>query len=121
RFVLSGFLPNPPFMNKLVPDTMLKGKELFIDINSQTAKALNLAQGDKVTLRTTQAEASVLVNITPTARPGVIYMPRGFGHKAYDEYIQNKGVNANSLVEVHLDPLSGNGIVWATRAQLRRA
>jgi hypothetical protein len=42
------------------------------------------------------------------------------GHTAYDEYIQDKGVNANNLMEVQLDPVSGMGTVWATRAQLRR-
>jgi hypothetical protein len=44
----------------------------------------------------------------------------GLGHKAYDNYVQNKGVNANCLMEVQLDPVSGMGTVWACRAQLRR-
>ncbi|MFZ2445079.1 MAG: molybdopterin-dependent oxidoreductase [Syntrophobacteraceae bacterium] len=120
-FITNGYLANPPFMNKLIPESMLSNTDLFVDINAQTAKSLGFAQGDLVIVRTTQGEAGVRVNITPTARPGVVYMPRGLGHKAYDEYIQNKGVNANSLMEVQLDPVSGIGTVWATRAQLRRA
>ena len=119
-FISSGYLANPPFMNKLIPDYMVRANDVFIDINPQTAKTMNFAQGDAASLRTTQGEASVRVNITPAARPGVVYMPKGLGHKAYDEYIQNKGANANSLIEVQLDPVSGMGTVWATRAQLRR-
>ncbi len=120
-FIASGYMANPPFMNKLVPDYMLSGNDVFVDINPETAKGLNFAKGDLVTLKTSQAETTVRINITSAARPGVVYIPRGLGHKAYDEYIQNKGVNANSLMEVQLDPISGNGTVWATRAQLRRA
>jgi menaquinone reductase, molybdopterin-binding-like subunit len=119
-FITNGYLANPPFMNKLIPDTMLQGNDVFVELNPETAKSLGLGAGDKATLKTSQGEAVVLINATPAARPGVVYLPRGLGHKAYDEYIQDKGVNANSLMEVQLDPVSGMGTVWATRAQLRR-
>ncbi len=118
--VSCGYLANTPFMNKLIPDSMLAGDELFIDLNPQTAASLGIAQGDQVKIKTTQGEAGAKANITPAARPGVLYIPRGMGHKAYDEYIGNKGVNACQLMEVQLDPVSGMGTVWATRAQLRR-
>jgi len=119
-FLSNGCMANTPFMNKLIPDSMLKQNDVFVDIHPQTAQSLGIASGDRVSLKTTQGEASVLVNVSPTARPGVVYMPRGLGHKAYDEYIKGKGVNANSLMEVQLDPVSGMGTVWATRAQLHR-
>ncbi len=118
--VSCGYLANPPFMNKLVPDSVLMGNELFVDLNPQTAASLGITQGDLVMVKTTQGEASAKANVTPAARPGVLYIPRGMGHKAYDEYIENKGVNACNLMEVQLDPVSGMGTVWATRAQLRR-
>ncbi len=119
-FITNGYLANPPFMNKLVSDVVLKGNDVFVEIHPKTATELKLVQGDRVSLKTTQGEATVRVNLTQAARPGVIYIPKGLGHKAYDEYIQNKGVNANSLMEVQLDPVSGMGTIWATRAQLRR-
>lgn len=119
-FITNGYLANPPFMTKLVPDTIIRGNDLLVDLHPQTAQSLSLAQGARATLKTARGEATVLVNITATAQPGVVYIPRGLGHKAYDEYIQGKGVNANSLMEVQLDPVSGMGTVWATRAQLRR-
>lgn len=61
------------------------------------------------------------MHLFPGARPGVVYMPRGLGHKAYDAYIQDKGVNANHLIEVQIDPVTGLGTIWTTRAQMRRA
>lgn len=118
--VASCYLANPPFMNKLIPDSMLRGDELYVDINPQTAASLGIVQGDLVTVKTTQGEAGAKANVTAAARPGVVYIAKGMGHKAYDQYIENKGVNANNLMEVQLDPVSGMGTVWATRAQLRR-
>ena len=108
-FIATGYLANPPFMNKLIPDYILKGDENFVDLNPQTAKSLGLDSGDKVSLKTTQGEATVLINVSANVAPGVVLMPKGLGHKAYDEYIQNKGANANSLIEVQLDPVTGMG------------
>ncbi len=119
-FTASGYLPNPPFMNKLIPNSVLNGADVFTELHPDTAAKLGFSQGELVSLKTTQGEATVRVNISAAARPGVVYLPVGLGHKAYDNYVQNKGVNANSLMEVQLDPVSGMGTVWACRAQLRR-
>jgi anaerobic selenocysteine-containing dehydrogenase len=107
-------------MNKLIPNSVLKGADVFIELHPDTAAKLGFSQGEPVSLKTTQGEAAVRVNVCAAARPGVVYLPMGLGHKAYDGYVQNKGVNANSLMEVQLDPVSGMGTVWACRAQLRR-
>ena len=92
-----------------------------MEINPKTAGSLGLGEGDKAVIKTPQGQTGVLVHLTPAARPGVVYIVQGLGHKAYDEFIQDKGTNANNLVEVQMDPVTGLGTVWATRAQLRRA
>ena len=89
-------------------------------MHPDTAAKFAFSQGDRVSLKTSQGEATVRINISQAAHPGVVYLPEGLGHRAYDQYIQNKGTNANSLMEVQLDPVSGMGTVWACRAQLRR-
>jgi anaerobic selenocysteine-containing dehydrogenase len=119
-FAAVGYVPTPPFMNKLAPNTVLLGDDVFIDLHPQTAGQLGFTQGEQVFLKTVQGEAAVRVNISGTAHPGVVYLPKGLGHRAYDLYIQSKGTNANSLMEVQLDPVSLMGAVWACRAQLRR-
>jgi anaerobic selenocysteine-containing dehydrogenase len=119
--VASGLEPNSPFMNKLVPDDLLLKNDMFVEIHPQTAAQLQLADGPKVMIQTPQGEAPARVRITRAARPGHVFMAHGFGHGYYDEYIRGKGVNANELVEVQMDPLTGLGTVWVTRAQLRRA
>lgn len=117
----SDFLPNPPFMNKAIFDFTLKGRDLFVEIHPNTARSLGLGEGDRAVLKTPVGEVSVRVHLFPGARAGAVYMAQGLGHTAYDQYIQDKGVNANSVSEVQMDPVTGLGTVWATRAQLRRA
>lgn len=115
------YLPNPPFMTKTLWDFVLKGYDLHVEVHPRTALAQGMSEGDRVMLRTPQGELSVRLHLTPAARPGVVYIVQGLGHKAYDEYIQNKGANANSVIEVQVDPVTGLGTAWATRAQLVRA
>lgn len=113
--------PTPPFMTKLIWDSILKGSNLFVELHPQTARSLGFAEGDGAFLKTPQGELPVRIHMFPGARPGVVYMVEGLGHKAYDQYIANKGVNAKDLIEVQMDPVTGLGTVWTTRAQLRRA
>jgi len=119
-FTAIGYHPTPPFMNKLIPESVLLGEDVFVELHPQTAARLEFSQGERVFLKTTLGEAAVRVNICSAARPEVVYLPKGLGHSAYDRYIQSKGTNANSLMEVQLDPVSSMGTVWACRAQLRR-
>ena len=115
------YLPNPPFLTKLLPDTLLKGDDLFVEVNPKTAQPLGLAEGDRATIKTPQGELNVRVHLSPGARPGALYVAQGLGHKAYDEYIKGKGVNVNTVTEVQVDPVTGLGTTWFTRAQLVRA
>ena len=114
------YLANPPFMTKTVWDFVLKNNDQFVDLNPQTARSLSMAEGDKAIIKTPQGEVAARIHVSPGARPGVVYLARGLGHKAYDEYIQDKGVNANDVTEVQIDPVTGLGTVWSTRAQLRK-
>jgi anaerobic selenocysteine-containing dehydrogenase len=115
------YLANPPFMTKLLPDSLLKQRDMFVEIHPETARGLGLNEADRATLRTPQGEIAVRVHLSHSAGPGVVWMPQGLGHSAYDEYIRNKGENGNKIMEVQIDPITGLGTVWATRAQLRRA
>lgn len=116
-----GFLANPPFMTKTLFDWTLKEDNGFVQVNAQTASALGLQEGAPATVKTASGEAKVLVHVSPTVPPNTVYAVLGLGHQAYDEYIAKKGINPNDLIEVQVDPVTGLGTVWATRAQLRRA
>ena len=115
-----GAVGNPPFCTKTLEENELKGDGLFVEINPMTAADYGLSEGAHATLATPKGKAKVLVNLTEGIMPGVIGIPKGLGHKAYDDYLADKGVNANSLMGVVEDPVSGLCATWGIRAKLTR-
>ncbi|MCP3955690.1 MAG: molybdopterin-dependent oxidoreductase [Desulfobacterales bacterium] len=117
----SGYIGNPPFMTKTVEDTILKGNDSLVEINSVTAKKARLREGDAAVIETPRGRAKVRVHLYDGIRPGVIAMPRGLGHTAYDKYLADKGININELIGPVEDPASGLDAAWGIRAKLSKA
>ncbi|MCG6906628.1 MAG: molybdopterin-dependent oxidoreductase [Desulfobacteraceae bacterium] len=117
----NGWIGNPPFMTKAVDDTVLKGDDVLVELNPQTASSLGLSQGQAAELQTPVGAARVRVNLFEGVRPGVVAMPTGLGHTAFDEFIAGKGVNYNMLAGPVADPASGLDAAWGIRAKLTKA
>ena len=117
----NGFIADPPFMIKTVADTVLKGKDLFVQINPKTARAKGLSEGSKAMLKTPKGKANVRIHLFEGVMPGVVAMPRGLGHTAYDKFLAEKGVNFNQMVGAVTDRVSGHDAVWGIRAELSKA
>jgi len=117
----SGAVGAPPFMIKTVADTVIKGKDGFVDVNPQTASAAGLTEGVMATLTTPRGQARVRVHLFEGIGPGVIAMARGLGHTAYDGYLADKGVNVNELIGPVEDPSCGHNAAWGIRAKLAKA
>ncbi len=115
----SGFIGTPPFAIKTVEDTVLKGKEIVVEVNPKTAK--EFAEGGYAILSTPKGQAKVRVHLFEGIMPGLVAMPRGLGHTAYDEYLADKGINVNELIGPVEDPVSGLNAAWGIRAKLTRA
>ena len=117
----NGFIGDPPFMVKTVEDTVLKGNDVFVEINPKTAKELGLSKGQSARLTTPKGTVKARVHFFEGIKPGVIALPRGLGHTAYDNYLANKGVNFNDLIGPIPDPASGLDAAWGIRAKLSKA
>jgi hypothetical protein len=52
--------------------------------------------------------------------PGIIALPKGLGHTAYDDYLAGKGTNFNTLIGTVEDPDSGMNVAWGIRAKLNK-
>ena len=113
--------PSSPFMIKALEDTVLKGKDVLVEINTATAKSLGLKHNDVASLTTPRASATVRVNVHDGIMPGVIAIPRGLGHSAYDDYLAGKGINYMSLIGPVEDTVSGQDAAWGIRAKLSKA
>ena len=116
----NGYIGNPPFTIKAVEDTVLKGKAACVEVNPTTGKELGLTEGRYASLHTTIGRAKVKVHLYEGIMPGIIALPRGLGHTAYDKYLAGKGCNFNELIGPVEDPVSGLDAAWGIRAKLTK-
>jgi anaerobic selenocysteine-containing dehydrogenase len=114
----NGAIGNPPFCTKTLEETELKRNDLFVEVNPKTAAEYGLSEGHRAMLETPKGKAKVLVHLFEGIMPGVIGIPKGLGHTAYDDYLSGKGVSANSLMGVVEDPITGLSATWGIRAKL---
>ena len=108
-------------MTKIVEDTIIKSGDGFIEINPKTAQSNQLSEGDRVILQTPRGQARVRIHLEDGIMPGVVALPRGLGHTAYDGYIADKGVHVNLLLGPVPDPATGLDAAWGIRAKLSKA
>lgn len=116
----SGNIGNTPFLTKTVANTILKGKDSFVEVSPKTAQSLGLSEGRFAELQTPGGKAKVRVHLSERIGPGLVAMPRGLGHEAYDPFLSGKGVNYNDLAVSVDDPASGMDAAWGVRAKLRK-
>jgi anaerobic selenocysteine-containing dehydrogenase len=114
----SGWIPNPPFLNKTLFDHQLLKNDSFAEVNPKTAAEYDLKQGDSIMIKSPRGEVRARVNIFEGAMPGIVYLPLGLGHTAYDEFLQGKGANPNDIIHAGKDPLNGQPVWWNTPVKL---
>ena len=116
----NGYIGDPPFAIKAVEDTVLKGKNSCVEINPKTGKELGLTEGRYAFLHTPRGKAKVKVHLYEGIMPGIVALPRGLGHTAYDKYLAGKGCNFNELIGSVEDQVSGLDAAWGIRARLTK-
>jgi anaerobic selenocysteine-containing dehydrogenase len=116
----NGYVGNPPFMVKTLGDTVLKGQDCFVEVNPKTAEDHGLVESEIVMLSTPKGEVQVKIHLSDGIMPGLVALPRGLGHTAYDNFLANKGVNFNQLIGPVEDPVSGLDAAWGIRAKLSK-
>jgi anaerobic selenocysteine-containing dehydrogenase len=110
----------PPFLIKQLGDDVLLKDELFIKINPITAMYKNLEDGDRVRLTSPVGEAVVRISTFEGIREGVVLMPLGFGHTAYDEFLEGKGVNGYKVIDTGKDSVTGLTVCRPTPGKLTK-
>lgn len=117
----NGYIGDPPFVIKIVPETVLKNNDVLIEVNPATASQLNLKDGQTANLATPRGTARVRVHLFEGIMPGVVALPTGLGHTAYGKFLAGKGANVNSLIGSIEDTAAGYEAVWGIRAKLDKA
>jgi len=70
----------------------------WVEIAPGVAAALGVHDGDLVRIESPTGSVETHAVIDPAVRPGVVCMPRGFGHVDYGRYAQGRGANVMALV-----------------------
>lgn len=111
-------IANPPYMTKTLEDWVLFRNDLLVSMSPRTAKDAGVEEGDRIEVQTPVGAVRVKAHLDKGMAPGVVQIPLGFGHSAQTKWIAGKGVNANDVLDVERDPLSGLGRWAATRARI---
>jgi anaerobic selenocysteine-containing dehydrogenase len=115
-----GYVGTPPFLLKSAEASILTGGDSVVEIHPKTAADQAVREGQRVAIETPRGRAVVRVHLFEGIVPGVVAMPRGLGHSAYDRYLAGKGSNVNELIGPVEDPASGFDAAWGIRARLSK-
>lgn len=92
----------------------------WVELNPETAAAIDVTEGDVVEVVSTQGSVKAPVFVIPAIRPDVVGIPLGQGHTEYGRYARGRGANPAGILEPVVDRVSG-GLAWtATRVSLRK-
>lgn len=104
----------PPYANRIIADYQLKDDLTVAQMNSQTAKKLNVIQNEHVKLETQNGSIPVIISLYEGIMTDVVSVTAGLGHTEFDRFSINKGDNILNLTHVHIE--AGTGLpIWSDR------
>jgi anaerobic selenocysteine-containing dehydrogenase len=115
-----GALAHLPWLQEL-PDPITTAMwSSWLEINPQTARRLQIGEGDLVEVRSAYGVVRAPALISPGTAPDVIAMPVGQGHDTFTRYASGRGVNPVALLAPSIEPATG-ALAWAaTRVAVSR-
>ncbi|MGA8870953.1 MAG: molybdopterin-dependent oxidoreductase [Candidatus Acidiferrales bacterium] len=115
-----GSLANLPWMQE-APDpisSVMWGS--WVEINTQTAAKLGIAQGDLLEVASQHGTLEAPAFVTPGIAPDCVAMPIGQGHTNFTRYAKDRGANPISILAPLTDAETG-ALAWAaTRVKISR-
>jgi anaerobic selenocysteine-containing dehydrogenase len=97
------------------------GWETLVEVNSETAKALKLRDGQVVWVESPFQKIRAKVKFSEGVHPDVVAIPSGQGHYSYGKWQKGIGANPNDIIGVDYDILSGQAVFFNTRVKVYRA
>jgi anaerobic selenocysteine-containing dehydrogenase len=97
------------------------GWETLAEINSETAIALKLKDGQRVWVESPYQKIKVKVKFSEGVHPDVVAIPSGQGHYSYGKWQRGIGANPNEIIGVDYDHISGQAAFFNTRVKVYKA
>ena len=118
--IAAGRGANRPWLQEL-PDPMSTVMwDSWAELSPADAERLGVRDGDHLRIESSTGSVEAQAVVDPAARPGVVGMPLGQGHREYGRYAQGRGANPLDLVgRLQVDDTSAPA--WAaTRVRIER-
>ena len=87
------------------------------EINSETARSLNLRDHDEVWIESAFGKIRTRLKVSEGIHPGMVCMPSGQGHTSYGKWQKGIGCNPNEVIGIDFDVLSGQSAFFNTRVK----
>jgi anaerobic selenocysteine-containing dehydrogenase len=88
------------------------------EINSETARSLNLRDRDEVWIESPFGKIRTHVKVSEGVHPGIVCIPCGQGHTSYGKWQKGIGCNPNEVIGIDFDVLSGQSAFFNTRVKV---
>ena len=98
-----------------------RGWTNFVEMNSQSASALGIRDGDMVWVESPFSRIKAKSRVIEGVHPQVVSISKGQGHYADGEWQKDIGVNPNEIIGVSYDSLSGQSSLFNTRVKVYKA
>jgi anaerobic selenocysteine-containing dehydrogenase len=117
---LDGSLAHLPWLQEL-PDVLSTAMwSSWVEVHTETARGLGLAQGDVVEISSGHGKIQAPVLVSPGIAPNVIAMPMGQGHETFTRFASGRGANPISILAPKVEPETG-ALAWAaTRVRISK-
>ena len=115
------YIASPQFLMKSLEETILLEDDVLLELNPTTAESLGLKDGKIALLSTPVGKARVKIRLFEGIMPGLLALPRGLGHTAFEKNLAGKGANVNELIGPVEDSATGHDAAWGIRAKLSKA
>ena len=90
-----------------------------VSMHSDTAKKQNIAQGDIIQIESKWGSLEAPVYVNEFAKPGLLVMNIGQGHRTYGRYAEKKGVNPIAILPSDANPDSGGPLFSTAQIKIR--
>lgn len=113
---------NAPWLQEKLGLHVKRSWGVWLEINPESAAHLGIANDDWVWVESPLGERIKLQAVLfPGARPDMVNVPFGQGHRAYGRWAKDRGENPNWIIADEYDRLAGTSAWFATRVKVYKA
>jgi anaerobic selenocysteine-containing dehydrogenase len=112
---------NYPWAQEIFLPMYGMGWETLLEINSETAKKMELKNGQMVWVESPIKKIKARVKFSEGVHPEVVAIPFGQGHYSYGKWQKGMGANPYEIIGVDYDHLSGQAVFFNTRVKIYKA